>query len=148
MSHQNANAKFGVKPLIVLIIFMAAFGTSFWAARQIRDNALLEKALAEGLTAYEKEDWQEASKSFRKYLRRNPNDIAILRKYAKALMSVRPLDTSAIAGAISSYRQIVQLDPQDEAACEMFVALYTGLSNFNELVSVAEARIEHDPNDR
>jgi tetratricopeptide (TPR) repeat protein len=144
----NRCAKINVKVLIILIIIMGAIGASLFAARQIRRSFLSKMALNEGNAAFEKQDWQVASRKFRQYLSRNLDDVGILKKYAQAAMSIRPLNADAIKGAISAYRRVMQLDPLDEIAYEKLAKLYAGIGNFQELTYIARTRIDNDPNDR
>ena len=103
MLNRNRYAKINVKVLIILIIVTAALGASLFAARQIRRNLLSKMSLNEGNAAYEKKDWVTAYKNFREYLGRNPDDIEVLRKYAKSRMSVRPIEGLNIMQAIAGY---------------------------------------------
>jgi len=148
MFNWNRCAKINVKVLIVLIIVTAAVGTSLLAARHIQRNILSEISLREGETAYENEDWPAAYRNLREYLGRNPDDVEVLKKYAKARLSIRPLEASHITGTIAAYRRILQLDPLDEVAYEKLAMLYAGVGNFEELAHIARKRLELIPNDR
>jgi tetratricopeptide (TPR) repeat protein len=141
-------AKINVKVLVILILVTAALVTSLFAARQVRRSLLSRMALQAGQAAFEKEDWKTASKQFQEYLGRNPDDVAVLRKYAKARLSVRPLDAAAVGGAIAAYRRIIQLDPLDEAAYEKLAQLYIGTGNFEELAYIARTRLSLAPQDQ
>ncbi len=55
-------------------------------------------ALDAGQAAYESEDWLTAYKQFQEYLGRNPDDVEFLKKYAKARLSIRPLDVGNVMG--------------------------------------------------
>ena len=92
--------------------------------------------------------WPAAAKNYRKYLSRNSNDVEVLRKYAEACLSIRPLDAAAVSGAISAYTRIIELVPQDEVACQRLAMLYSGVGNFDELAALARARLERNPSDR
>ena len=140
-------AKINVKVLVVLILVTVALGTSLFAARHIRRNILMKMDLAAGQTAFENEDWPEARKNFREYLGRNPDDIEILKKFAKAAISIRPLDAADISGALAAYRRVLQLDPQDQEAYEKLAMLYTSIGNFEELAYIARKWIEKTSND-
>ncbi len=140
-------AKINVKVLLVLILVTVALGTSLFAARHIRRNILSKIDLEAGQTAFENEDWPEARKYLREYLGRNPDDIEILKKFAKAAISIRPLDAADISGALAAYRRVLQLDPLDEEAYEKLAMLYTSIGNFEELAYIARSRIELDPED-
>jgi len=147
MLNRNRCAKINIKVLIILIIITAALGVSLFAARQIRRGILSKMALNEGNAAYEKEDWETAYKNFQEYLGRNPDDIEILRKYAKARISVRPIEGPNVMQAIVGYRRIMQLDPLDEDAYEQLTKLYSTINNFEELAYIARNRLADDPND-
>ena len=148
MFYRNRCAKVNVKVLIILIVITVGLGVSLVTARQIRRSILSERDLKAGQAAFEKKDWQEAVKNYREYLGRHPDDVEVLKKYAKACLSIRPLDAAAIAGAISAYRRVVQLDPRDQAAYTELATLYTATGNFAELAYVARTRLATDPNDR
>ncbi len=155
MLYRNQSAKINppcvgrvnVKLLIILILVAAAAGVSLVVARQTRRGILSERSLAAGEAAFASKDWPAAVKSYRKYLSGNPDDVGILRKYAESCLAVRPLDASAVAGAISAYRRIIKLTPLDDVAYEKLAMLYGGVGNFEELASIARLRLESDPND-
>ncbi len=148
MLKRNRCAKINVKVLIILIIVTVALGASLFAARQIRRTLLSKMSLNAGNAAFEKEDWETAYKNFQEYLGRNPDDIEILKKYAKARMSVRPLEGPNIMQAVAGYRRILQLDPSDETVYDELIKLYAGTGQFQELAYIARKRIEDVPNDR
>lgn len=130
------------------MIITVALGASLFAARQIRRNLLSKMSLNAGNAAFEKEDWETAYKNFQEYLGRNPDDIEILKKYAKARMSVRPIEVPNIMQAIAGYRRILQLDPSDETVYDELIKLYAGTGQYQELAYIARKRIADSPNDR
>ena len=148
MLYRKRCGKVNVKLVIILILVTAAAGVSLVVARQTHRGMLSEKSLAAGETAWAGQDWPSAAKNYRKYLSRNTDDVEVLRKYAEASLSVRPLDAAAVSGAISAYRRILELVPHDDVACEKLAMLYGGVGNFDELAGIARERLEHDPNDR
>ena len=148
MSYQNKGAKINIRLLAILLLVTVAIGMSLYAARQIGRSILSKASLTAGEAAFAREDWRAAARDFREYLGRNSDDVAILEKYAKAVLSVRPLEAPGITGAISAYRRVIQLDPRHDAACEALARLYIGTENFEELACVARTRLEHDPGDR
>jgi len=147
MLNRNRYAKINVKVLIILIIVTVALGASLFAARQIRRTLLSKMSLNAGSVAFEKEDWETAYRNFQEYLGRNPDDIEILKKYAKARISVRPIEVPNIMQAIAGYRRILQLDPLDETAYDELIRLYSATGQFEELAYIARKRIADDPND-
>jgi len=140
-------ARVNVRVLIIVLLVTVALVASLFAARQVRRSILARRDLAAGEAAFEKEDWPAAYRNFREYLGRNPDDVEVLKKYAKARLSIRPLEAEAIGGTIAAYRRVMQLDPLDETAYEELATLYTGTDNFQELAYIARTRLEHDPND-
>lgn len=138
MFNLNRRAKVNVKVLAVLILVIVAIASSLFAAREVRRNLLLKMDLDKGQAAFEKEDWTTAVKHFQRYLSRHPDDLEILKEYAQARLSIRPLDTAAVGGAIAAYRRIIQLDPVDEIAYERLAELYTSLGNSEELAYIAQ----------
>ena len=148
MLNGNRYAKVNVKVLIILIVIIAAIVASLFAARQIRRSIYSKMHLEAGQKAFENKDWPAAYEHFKEYLGRNPDDIEILKKYAEARLLIRPLEGNAIAGAVSAYRRVIRLNPQDETAYEKLAMLYTGIENFEELAYIARMRIENDPNNK
>ncbi|UCF16853.1 MAG: hypothetical protein JSW59_05225, partial [Phycisphaerales bacterium] len=144
----NRCAKINVKVLIILIVITAAIGTSLFAARHIQRNILSEMSLRAGEAAFENKDWPVAYRKFREYLSRNPDNVEILKKYAEARLSIRPLEGDHITGAIAAYRHVMRLAPLDEVAYDKLAMLYVGIGNFEELAYIARTRLEHVPNDR
>jgi tetratricopeptide (TPR) repeat protein len=141
-------AKVNVNVLIILILITAAIVTSLFAARQIRRRVFSKMYLEEGKKAFDNKDWSAAYENFKEYLGRNPDDLGVLKKYAEARLSIRPLDGDIIAGAVSAYRRILQLDPLDETAYDKLAMLYTNIGNFEELAYIAQMKLENVPNDK
>ena len=144
----NRCGKINVKLLVILALVVTALGVSLVAARQIRRSILSKMCLTAGQAALEKGDWPAASKNLQEYLGRNPNDVEILKKYAKARLSIRPLEVANIIGAVSAYRRVLQLAPLDDVAYDQLAKLYPVVGNFEDLAYIAQMRLEHDPNDR
>ncbi len=147
MPCRNRLAKINVKVLVILVVAVAVLGGSLFAARQMRRGILSKRDLAAGEAAFAKGDYPAASKNYQEYLGRHPDDIAVLRKYAKARLSIRPLEGANILQAIAGYRRVMQLDPQDKEAREKLATLYIGIGNFEELAYIARMRLEQAPED-
>ena len=148
MLKRNRCAKINVKVLIIVIIVTVALGASLFAARQIRRTLLSKMSLNAGNAAFEKKDWPAAYRNFQEYLGRNPDDVEILKKYAKARLSIRPLEGPNINQTIAAYRRILQLDPRDETVYDELIKLYAGTGQFQELAYIARKRLEDVPDDR
>ena len=147
MINRNIYAKVNIKVLIIIILVTVAIGISLFTARHVRRRFLSKMDFNAGQAAFEQKDWPEAFKKLRSYLSRNPDNVEILKKYAKAALSIRPINTEAITGAVAAYRRIIQLNPLDEDAYEKLAMLYTGIGNFEELAYIAQTRIDHVSDD-
>ena len=148
MINKYKYAKVNVKVLIILILVTAAIGISLFTARQVRRSLLSKMNLEAGQAAYENQDWPTASIKLRGYLSRNPDNIEILKKYAKASLSIRPINADSLSRAVSAYRRILQLNPADDIAYEKLAMLYAGIGNFEELAYISETRLNNVPDDR
>src|SRR5512136_1002603 len=111
MFHWKRPAKANIGFLVILALVIVAIGASLVVIRQARRKSMSAADLKAGNAAFEARDWNTAVENFRDYLRRKPDDLAVLRKYASACLSARPLESRTLAGAISAYRRITQLDP-------------------------------------
>jgi predicted Zn-dependent protease len=147
MCYRNRSGKINTKLLVILILVTVAVVMSLVAARQIRRSILMKVALKAGQEAFDKQDWQVACTNFQEYLYRRPDDVEILRKYAQARMSIRPLDAANILQAVSGYRRVIQLAPSDGLAYEKLALLYSAMNNSEELAYVARAKLQEEPND-
>ncbi|MCP4256035.1 MAG: tetratricopeptide repeat protein [Planctomycetes bacterium] len=148
MRYRNRIIRINFKLFVILIVVTSVLIVSMITVRRFHRSNLFERSLEEGQIAFENNDWSAAAKSFREYLIQNPDDIKILKKYAEAMMSTRPLDASVITGSISIYRRIIQLDPSYGIAYEKLVRLFTITGNFEELDFIARMRLKSYPNDR
>ncbi|MCH7920501.1 MAG: tetratricopeptide repeat protein [Planctomycetes bacterium] len=143
MRNLNRLGRLNLKVCLILVVVLVVMGGSLFAAREIRRSILREKDLAAGLEAFDNQDWPSAGKYFREYLGRTPDDFNILKKYAQAELSIRPLTARSISRANSAYRQIIRQDPTDEAAYEKLVRILKGIGNFEDLAYIARQRLEH-----
>jgi len=147
MVRRSGPGKINIRLLITLLVIVTVASVSLVVARQFWRGILSQKALAAGQAAFEKQDWPAAVKNFRGYLGHEPNDLGVLRKYAEALMAIRPPDRSTVAGAIAAYRRILLLDPRDRTGPEKLAALYSAIENYEEMAAIARVRLGQDPND-
>lgn len=147
MLGRSRRARINVKVLIILIVVTVGLGVALVVARQVRRDILSKMDFEAGTAAFEKGDWSTAYKHFEEYLGRHPDDIDILKKYAQARLSVRPLEPGHISGAMAAYRRVIQLDPSQEEPYKKLAMLNAGLGNFEELAYLARKRLEQEPND-
>ncbi len=137
--------KVNLKVLIVLMLVMVAIIGSLFTARQVRRSILSKMDFEAGNAAYDNKDWKVACSHYLEYLGRNPKDIEIWKKYAKANLAVRPLEGKYIMQAISAYRQIIQLGTVDEEIYKELARLYGGIGNVDDLAYISRMWMEHFP---
>ena len=144
----HREAKINVKLLVILAVVVVVLGFGAFVARDIRRGILSARDLAAGQTAFDKQDWDTARRYLHEYLGRHPDDLAMLKKYARACLSCRPLKAGNVKAAIGAYRRMIQLGPDDKEPYEQLAMLYANLREFSELAYIAERRLERAPGDR
>jgi len=122
-------------------------GLGAFVARDIRRSILSARDLAAGQTAFDKQDWDIARRHLGEYLGRNPDDLEMLNKYARACLSCRPVNIRNVKAAIGAYRRVIRLGPDDKEPYEQLAMLYASLRSFSELAYIAERRLERAPGD-
>jgi tetratricopeptide (TPR) repeat protein len=147
MSFYSVPAKVNLKMLISVFAIVILLAAGAFFGHRYRVQVIARNALNQGQAAYNQKNWPEAITQFKLYLNRNPDDVTVLRMYALAQEKINPQTTQAIHGAIGAYRQIVRLEPDDIQSYQRLTDLYEGTGNFNELVHVAQRRLEHVPNE-
>lgn len=145
-SHRRGGVN--VRVLLILIGVVALTGGAVVGGHYIRKAAVARDALRDGLAAYEKQDWRQAAVHLRRYLKKKPNDVEILKKYAFAELSVSPLERGNVANALGAYRRLMRERPSDDEAYEQLGRLYAAMGNFSELIYIAEKRLEQGWNAR
>lgn len=143
----RASAKINIRFLCVLAVAIAALAGGALVARNLRRQYLAEGDMKAGLTALEKGEWAVACKRLRGYLSRRPDDIEILKKFAHAQLQVEPLNRGNCLGAISAYRRLLNLVPDDAGVYENLARLYQAIGDFSELGYVGRKRLEKAPDD-
>ncbi len=140
-------ARVNVKALIILVVVVGVIGVGVVVGHHVRKRIIAREALAAGTTAFEREDWTEACKQLKLYLSKYPRDVDVLEKYARAHLSVRPLEAGNIGGALGAYRALLRFKPGDQHVCRELIKLYYGLRDFDEAAYIARQRLAVDPSD-
>jgi|GEM_PF-537838 len=144
---RSSAGRINVKVVLIVVGVVVVLGAGAFVARHVRRKILAGRDLAAGNSAYDRQDWSAAAKHFIEYLGRRPEDLEILRKYAKSLLSTEPLEQRGINKAIGAYRQLLRLAPDDFEVCEELAELYIYIRNFGELGYIADRRLEQDADD-
>lgn len=148
MSNSNSRrAALNLKLLIIIGIVGVLLVAGALYARKVRREMIAHDALRQAQTAYADEDWATASKMFRRYLARYPDDIEANKQCAHALLATRPLPPAHMAQAIMVYRRLLRAEPTNEEAFKQLVLLYETVGDYTELEHVARRRLEAVPHD-
>jgi tetratricopeptide (TPR) repeat protein len=136
-----------VKILITTGVIGVLLVAGAFAGWKVRKGLMVRAALAEGSAAYEHADWETARKMLGRYLSAHPDDVEVLAKYAHAQLSISPLPQANVSQAMSAYRRLLRVQPQDDAAFRRLALLYELTGDFTELAQIAAKRLEIAPND-
>jgi len=124
------------------VLSAAAFGIHRWQRqKQARES------LTQGLDAYQRGDWETARMMLGRYLSRYPENVDVLRKYAEAQLSTRPLPPANILQAAGAYRRLLRLQPRDDAAFDRLAIIYESTGDAGELGQIAASRLAELPGD-
>lgn len=140
-------AQINFKLLIIVAVVAALLLAGAYFGRKVRKSMLLEQARDEGIAAHEAGQYGEAVTLLQRWLAAHPDDEAVLRAYADALLSLRPLPRAALGRAAGSYRRLLRLQPNDKEVFDSLALLYEMLGEFAELEHVARLRLEVDEDD-
>jgi len=144
---ENRIAKINLKLLMVLIGILLVLAFSLFYANRVSRKRMIQKSLKTGQAAFEDQDWPVAVKHLKRFLKKYPSDIDVLKQYAQAVMSIRPIGIVTINAAISAYNGIQTLAPLEPVAYEKLLILYQAIGNVEKAASISRSRIKNEPND-
>ncbi len=148
MNNKHRQARVNVKVILILLGVVILLGVSLIVARHVQRRVGSARALTAGKAAYDQGDWKAAFSQYADYVRRNPDDIEILRRYAHAGVSIRPVEGRTLQQAIAACRRLIELDPSEEAAYKELAEVYGYIRNFVGLAEIAQKKLAHNPADR
>ncbi len=126
------NYKLLVGTLVGLVLLAgAAVGVRYW---QRKHSA--QVALREAESAFAAGEWEQAWRSYRRYLGQNSDDVPVLLKYARAHMNVRPQMLANVEGAKVAYRRAFRYAQTPEVV-ESLLQIYYATRDFSELINIA-----------
>ncbi len=143
-----AKVRINYKLIIVLVIGLVLLAGSAIGLRKWFRTKTVSGGYADGKRAYEQGDWAEATDKLGKYIAVRKDDVEILKMYAQAQLNIRPVTQGNVQQAISAYRQITRLDPNDVEAVQKITDIYLSMRAYNEVKSKAEEFLAsgEDPN--
>jgi len=141
----SRSARVRIKALVGFVLLLAILACGAYAGRQWRRQVLTARALEAGHRAYQQEDFADACEHYRRYLGRCPTDAEVLEKYARARLSMDPIEPGRIADAAGAYRRLLTLRSADTEVCRRLVRLYAYLQQFDEVIHVAGIWSQREP---
>ncbi len=134
--------------LALLALGMAILVGGMIGGQRLHRRRVADRARLAGEAAWKAGGWQEAARQWRVYLEKNPSDLDILLRYAKANLEVRPRTPRDVGAAIGAYRRYLDLRPADEEVTARLCHLYAGTRNHVQVAEVARRRLAVAPDDR
>jgi len=146
MLYQSQKAKVNVKVLCIILGVVVVLCVSLVAARHIRRRILSQLDYQAAELAYENKEWSKAFEHYAEYLGRNTDDVAVLKKYAHAGISIRPLETNTLFKAIGVYRRVLQLTSDDLSVYDSLGKIYQRTGQLSDLAYIARKKLDLVPN--
>ena len=143
----HAFGRINFKLILILVSVAVLLGGGAVVARYVRRKILAERDLAAGRAAYDRKDWATACDHFAEYLGRRPEDPEVLRKYAESLLAKEPFEQRSVSKAISCYRELVRLTPDDVEVYRKLASLYSCTGRLSDLSYLAKQWLQRDPKD-
>ena len=140
-----ARAKARTLAIVAMISVLLVAGALI--GHRVRKRMMVQRALAEGTTAFERADWNTAGIMLARYLAARPADPVILAKYAQAQLSMKPLRPRHIGQAMNAYRRLLNVNPADARVFRRLALLYETTGNYGDLAYIARRHREQIPDD-
>jgi tetratricopeptide (TPR) repeat protein len=141
-----AKRYFNWKLAIVLVISIVVLGATAYALRQWQRSQRAEHGLDAGLEAYNQQHWEEAAAQLGRYLAVTQDDVPTLLKYADAQLNIRPLKRGSIGQAVSAYRTVLRIDPNNSEAAKRLTEVYLSMGTPGEAELIAARFLETNQN--
>jgi tetratricopeptide (TPR) repeat protein len=141
--------RFNWKLLFVILIGAAVLTVTAFGLRTWQKNRMAAGRLTSGNKAYADGQWAQAASDFGKYIAvAGGTDVPILLKYADAQLNIRPLKRDNVQQAVSTYRSVLRLQPDNYEASTQLIELYLEMDMHGESELIARRQLERisDPN--
>lgn len=138
-------AAVNIRFLLILVAIVVIVGGGAVGARLYQKRARAANALAAAEKAMAAEQWEDAYDNYLTYLRQNPDDEKILRKYVEAVMNTRPRLREHLGQAVTAYRRILRTSPDDPEILSKLYGVYRAVQNYSELAFVARKHADKSP---
>lgn len=136
--------------LIVLAAVLATVGivgVGGYTLQQAQRARISERALEEGMAAYEQADYQQALQKLGTHLRYQRDNTEALIAYADCRRRVSSPNGQHLTQAVGLAQQALQQDPGNARTQRMLMELYAELGYLTELAETSAAILQADPAD-
>lgn len=124
------------------VVVAGGVGVYFWRSAAL--EARLERDLAAGVEAVDRESWEKGLDLIGPYLARNKDDLEALLPYAVARQHVELPNNKHITDSMKLLRRVLELDPNNAEARRALLALYVRTGQTPEILSTTEGRTDLD----
>lgn len=135
--------KINWKLIIVLFLTVATLAVTGIGLRKYHRTKRSQTGLAQGLAAYEAEQWEIAAAGLGQYLTVHPDDVDTLIKYGHSQSRIQPLKQENLAQAINAYRAVLRLEDNRQAGIEI-VGIYLQIGMLAEAELIARRFVQDD----
>lgn len=143
ISMSTSRSRLRLALYIVAAMLVVGFFTGWLYERQMQKNTAA--LLADARAAEADGDLKQASIAYRRYLRREPSDMAALRAYAGVLFERSKRSVEALPDAIRTLQRIVGLNPQDVESLDRLSTLSLIIRDFQAAEELALKWIDVAP---
>lgn len=147
MSAIRRQARLNVKALMILVLVFGIVGVGLVGGHYVRKRVVAGKALVQGREMLARENWPDACKHLRRYLKQYPDDVETLEVYAKAQLAVRPREPQNIMAAAGAYRRLLRHRRGDKVLSNRLATLYVAAGDHENARYICESRLAQDPTD-
>lgn len=153
-SRRGCGGRTGARPgrinfvvLAILVLLSGIFLVGAAGGYLIRTRTKARVALEQAYTDLDAGQWQQASRHFRQYLSKYPDDPEILARYAEVCLRIRPSTPAQVGNALGAYRRLFRLQLGEERTSRELIRLYRKVRDFNEMAYVCRQRLKVAPHD-
>ncbi|MGA2069873.1 MAG: tetratricopeptide repeat protein [Sedimentisphaerales bacterium] len=137
-----AKRYFNWKLAVVLLMGLAVLSATAFGLRHWQRGRRASHGLSLGNKAYSEGRWQDAAEQLGQYLAVVQDDVPILLKYADSELNQRPMKAGNVQQAISAYRSILRLNPENMEAVSRLLEIYLNVGMYGEAEQIADKAVQ------
>ena len=130
--------------IAVIVLLIGGVVAGFFGLNYVREQRA-KAALVTARAEAQKQNWPAAKRFYREYLFRFPQDTESLREYAHVALASDGNRMANLQTATSAYNQIVERQPEDEAALKTLIDLQIQRRSWADLEYYSGRLLERHP---